>query len=435
MSRLSLLALGTALLGAHATSQNCGVNAFPLHLVTADGIVAPISPPSGSNYEPYSRFSDEAVYAAFDPATPSGTYYIHVTSPLGTQHDAVLSTNDPMDRFVTVQNNGGVISLSLPFTNNPNPALFGAGLNGQGQSVLVAPYRQGTGAHCEFAVWAGDTWELSLGTEWPYIVRYGFDSTLMRCAVASYSIFRVGDGTGSDVSGTVFADANHNADLDAGEGGVANLQVQLVGTNGTVLAVADANGRYSFANVPAGSYSLELITGGTYVPTSSASKAVEVCGCGDIGGQDFGVQPAVLTCNPREPAFWRNSNGAQLVQQKGILPTLPALHLVCTFGHYHAPGNLLSFRLYLALSNSLNMGYSLSTELLAMHCNVMAGFVDPMCVVNDPALGAMTVGDLMATAIGSLAAHPRTFPGHPQRAAQTRLKNALLNANKNRNWL
>ena len=44
-------------------------------------------------------------------------YRKHVTDPIDGL-DMVLSTNDPMDRFVTVQNDNGVITLSLPFSAN-----------------------------------------------------------------------------------------------------------------------------------------------------------------------------------------------------------------------------------------------------------------------------------------------------------------------------
>ncbi len=422
-----------SLLVGLAHAQVCAANDHPIHLVTADGVAAPVLQGTGGAY---SQFADEAVYLAFAPTTPSGTYYVHVTDVIGDPaDDVVLSANDPMDRFVTVQNDNGVISLTLPFTNNPNPTVFGAGLNGVGQSLLLSPFNSAAHTPCEFGVQMGDTWDLGFGPTWPYLIRAGFNQQLGRCSVFSFAQFKVGDALGSDISGKVYSDANHDGTLDATEIGVGGLNVQLVGANGTVITTAGTDGHYTFSDVPAGSYSLELVTGGAYVPSGSATRGIDVCGCGNVSGQDFGVNNAVMTCDPRARAFWRHSHGLQLVQQNGVLPTLPALQLSNMFGHPVAPGSLLSFRWYLTLTNSWNMAYALSTELLVMHCNVMCGFVDPMCIVNDPALGQITVGDLIANSIASLAAHPYTPPCSQHRAAQTRLKNALLNANKNRNWL
>lgn len=76
----------------------------------------------------------------------------------------------------------------------------------------------------------------------------------------------------------------------------------------------------------------------------------------------------------------------------------------------------------------------LSAQLVAMHCNVMVGFVHPDCVINDPCLGQMSIATLMQQAVASLSMHGFTPVGHPQRAFQKRLKNALDDANNNRNW-
>ena len=76
----------------------------------------------------------------------------------------------------------------------------------------------------------------------------------------------------------------------------------------------------------------------------------------------------------------------------------------------------------------------LSAQLTAMHCNVMAGFVHPNCVVDDPCLGQMTVATLMQQAVASLLAHPYTPPCSQARWQQTLLKNALDRANNNLIW-
>jgi hypothetical protein len=80
------------------------------------------------------------------------------------------------------------------------------------------------------------------------------------------------------------------------------------------------------------------------------------------------------------------------------------------------------------------MAYMLSAQLLAMHCNVMVGFVHPNCVIQDPCLGQMTIAQLMQQSVASLIAHPYTPPCSAARHQQSLLKNALDRANNNRIW-
>src|SRR5690606_35880381 len=121
-TRLSALAVGT-LFAATATAQYCPLNEHELHLVSPSGVKfveAPYYPG-----EDIAQSPSENVYVAFNPTTPSGMYYVHVITPLtGTMNDAVISGNDPMDRFVQIDNNNGVISLSLPFSTNPGSTVF-----------------------------------------------------------------------------------------------------------------------------------------------------------------------------------------------------------------------------------------------------------------------------------------------------------------------
>ncbi len=425
-----LLALAASLsLAAAAAAQGCGVNQYPIHFVDAQGALRPVN--AGT-----AVYDDEQVFLAFDPNIPSGTYYVHVTDRLDGIGDEVLSANDPMDRFVTVTNTNGVITLALPFTNNPNPALFGAGLGGVGQSLLLNPLDNSAIEPCLFKAWIGDSWELSMGSEWPYIVRNGsINPNTNQCAIASYAYFRIGDGSGSDVTGSVFLDADRDGVHDAGELPLANWAVNLVTGQGSIQALTDANGNYVFADVPAGSYTVELTLQAGYVVTTASSLPAEVCGCANVAAGEFGVAQQMLACDGHTIGFWGNRNGLRLVDQHGILATLPALCLRNMCGQHVAPGSLASFRCFLRGANSINMAYMLSAQLLAMHCNVMTGFVSPSCMIRDPHLGDITIAELMQRSILSLCAHGWTPPGSPHRLEQSRLKNALDNANNNRNWL
>ena len=433
MIRNSLFSLGAlALLTATAQAQFCTDNQFRLILVNAQGIEAPTFVDPQNNEVTY-QFDNEAVYLAFDPTTPSGTYYVHVTDPIG-NGDMVLSSNDPMDRFVAVDNQNGVISLSLPYTNNQTPAVYGLGLNGVGQSILLQPFGINAVDPCRFKAWFGDNWDLTFGSENPYLLQGGFSTTLGRCSVRSYSPFRIGDGTGTDVSGVAFLDADRDGVRDTGENGLSGWTVSLVTGTTTVTTTTDSNGNYVFANVTAATYTVELGIASGYVATTTAQASIEVCGCADVAVGDFGAAPEMMNCDGHTIGFWRNRHGLALVQANNILATLPALHLRNFCGQQVAPGSLHSFKCYLQGANSWNMAYMLSAQLLAMHCNVLAGFVDPNCMIQDCRLGTMTIAELMQRSITSLMAHGFTPPCSQYRREQENLKNALDNANNNRNW-
>ena len=70
-----------------------------------------------------------------------------------------------------------------------------------------------------------------------------------------------------------------------------------------------------------------------------------------------------------------------------------------------------------------------------MHNNVLVGYVDANCVINDPGLGVTTIEQVMLQAIASLCANPFTPSGSgPARNIQRELKNALDRANNNQTW-
>lgn len=432
MIRTSLLALATlAVFTADAEAQFCSDNTYGLHVVDANGTPFP------TGFDPVVNETtflapNENVYLAFDPALPSGTYYVHVTDNPIDGFDQVLSTNDPMDRFVTVTNNGGVISLSLPFSQTTG--VFGLGLNGEGQSIRLSPFSAPTFSVCRFKAWYGNAWDLSNGPSNPYLLAGGLHPTTGLCAIRSYRGFRIGDGSGSDVVGSVFHDADHDGTRDPGEAGLANWEVRLVTSSSSVPAITDGTGAYRFENVAAGSYTVELTLPANWLATTPATHSIQVCECANVEVSAFGAATQILPCNARTIGYWRNCHGLHRVQQFNILPTLPALHIVNGCGQYVAPANLLQFKCWLQAANAWNMAYMLSAQLVAMHCNVIVGFVHPDCVIVDPCLGTMTIGQLMQQAVASLVSHRYTPPGHAQRYAQSLLKNALDRANNNQIW-
>jgi len=92
----------------------------------------------------------------------------------------------------------------------------------------------------------------------------------------------------------------------------------------------------------------------------------------------------------------------------------------------------------------MNMANMLSAQL-AMKLNVLHGFVTGSVLIYAPALSAcgtaglsslgfISINDLMTAANQSLFDHPNTPAGNPDQACQETLKNALDDANNNKNF-
>ncbi len=77
---------------------------------------------------------------------------------------------------------------------------------------------------------------------------------------------------GSDVSGVVYDDRNGSGTYAAGDPGVTGAQVRLLASDGQVIAavVTAADGRYTFAGIPAGNYSVMVVRPNINGTTSTA---------------------------------------------------------------------------------------------------------------------------------------------------------------------
>jgi hypothetical protein len=144
--------------------------------------------------------------------------------------------------------------------------------------------------------------------------------------------------------------------------------------------------------------------------------------------------------------FWSNKNGQKL-ETAADFTFLNSLCLVAGVNGGHqvfsttlstAKGQLNT---WLLNATATNMAYMLSAQLATMELNVRHGFVDPNALVHTGGCGNtgfdgsfITVGDLMAAANDSLCAHPVTKTAGPDRTYQECLKNALDDANNNKNF-
>ena len=429
-----LLALAAAATFATTAVAQCSDNTHPIVIVDAAGAVLPTALDTNINETAF-LVPTEEVFLAFDASLASGLYYVHVTDTPINGMDEVVSRNDPMDRFVQVDNNNGVISLSLPFSSNPNNAVFGVGENGVGQSLRLNPYTASQYSQCRFKVWYGDVWNLANGENNPYLLQGGINPTTGGCAVRSYHSFVVGDGSGSDVTGCVFADSDRDGVRQGNEAGIEGQTVRLITDSATLTALTDAQGKYRFENVGKNEFTMELEVPNGFIATTGSSNALSVCNCAEVAAPDFGLDVEAFQCDAKPLCYWVSCRGARQAVNAGILQTLPALCIVNTCGYYVAPCTKYQFRCYLWWTNSWNMARSLSGHLVAMQANLLTGRVHPDCVICDPCLGVMTVADLVQQSIASLCANPFTPPcSGSARHHQKKLRNALYRANKNWIW-
>ncbi|MGA7719790.1 MAG: SdrD B-like domain-containing protein [Ignavibacteriaceae bacterium] len=119
----------------------------------------------------------------------------------------------------------------------------------------------------------------------------------------------------------VWNDANHNGIQDAGETGISNITVQLYNTgNNSLVATTttDANGKYLFSNLTAGSYYVQFVIPGGY----TVSPALQ--------GNDTTVDS-----NPNSTGktgtLYLTAGQNNLTVDCGIYPTPPALGSIGDF--------------------------------------------------------------------------------------------------------
>jgi hypothetical protein len=139
--------------------------------------------------------------------------------------------------------------------------------------------------------------------------------------------------------------------------------------------------------------------------------------------------------------FWSNKNGAALITVNPDLNFLTSLNLRDGAGNDFNPTSYSQFRTWILGAKATNMAYMLSAQFAAMQLNVLNGLVNGNALIYAPgttsanAQGFATVNAVLAEANTSLGANGLTLAGHPERAHQAALKDALDNANNNLNFL
>ncbi|MCR0980779.1 SdrD B-like domain-containing protein [Roseomonas populi] len=126
------------------------------------------------------------------------------------------------------------------------------------------------------------------------------------------------DTVPASLSGTVFLDQGADGTRDTGDAGVSGVTVRLFNSSGTLVStdVTDANGRYDFNNVPAGTYSVRVTapSGNSFSPitTGSSGSAVNTSGTASItlaAGSSGSVNAGVFAPASISGFAFTDSNG------------------------------------------------------------------------------------------------------------------------------
>jgi hypothetical protein len=144
--------------------------------------------------------------------------------------------------------------------------------------------------------------------------------------------------------------------------------------------------------------------------------------------------------------FWSNKNGQKL-ETAADFTLLTSLCLRTANGSNQdftgsLATNKTALNKWLLSADAVNMAYMLSAQLTAMELNVSHGFVSGNALVYAGACGNtgtdsayITINDLMTAANAALCADGYTPSGDPNRTTQECLKNALDDANNNKNFV
>jgi hypothetical protein len=138
--------------------------------------------------------------------------------------------------------------------------------------------------------------------------------------------------------------------------------------------------------------------------------------------------------------FWSNKNGGSYIGADD-LALLRSLNLRNANGSDFDPILVKPFQTWLLSANATNMANMLSAQMAAMQLNVYNKLVNGSALIYAPgttsanALGFATVNAVLAEANAELGVNGLTLAGHPARAYQEALKNALDKANNNMNFV
>jgi len=395
--------------------------------------------------------------------SPDGVYYFQVTEPSGANDGVLLSTDPAVCRQLRVT--GGVVVGAEPATYNGQACAHPNGnynsANGS-TSVQLMPFNDTSNPGGEYKAWLIVKNNASIDPNDPAVLVFTHED-------AKTDNFKVKvtlpPPVGSNISGIKFYDANVNGRQDTNELGIPFWKIALFGDqlSDTTTVSTNEAGVYLFRNLVAGSYGVcEIMPSASprWIPTTATSFAditVPPDAVRNFGNVCLGTGGGLTL------GFWSNNNGQKLFNDNtggNDLTLMVSLHLRNANGTDFDPASYAAFRTWLLSANATNMAYMLSAQLSAMELNVLngkvkgdaivfAGKAPDSCALLNPnpvpstilsATGFISINDLMNAANTNLSlqsnanttASPSTADA---RNCQEFMKNALDNANNNRNFV
>ncbi len=345
---------------------------------------------------------------------PDGEYYVQVTTPGG---DLLGTSIGSVDETPVVVSGGAFVQLYQ-------------------LSAILLKHSDGTQGY-------DDT--TNNGGEYKVWVSKASDFANSDSKTDNFKV-KSSDDDGADpiVHVYKFYDANANGTWDTGEAAIEGWKVDVAGENGYTDVVYTT----WTASVDAGDWSFTEATPveTNWLHTSALTVSLTLEN-GDEKDVTFG-NLCLGSGGGLTLGFWSNKNGQKLIGSDD-LSMLSGLNLVDGTGAAFNPGSAGAVKTWLLDGTAVNMANMLSVQLAAMELNVLNGNVSGSSLVYAPGLGTsghadvdgdgtsdfLSVSDLMAAADAELAAHATAWSGDAWRSYQESLKDALDDANNNRNFV
>lgn len=265
------------------------------------------------------------------------------------------------------------------------------------------------------------------------------------------------------IAGKKYYDANVSGEWEAGEVGIEGWAIELtdVALGITNIILTDVNGDFSVEVLP-GTYVVSemlplstawmqtgnildqsLATGAALVDLRNDKTYEVIVDFGDtVMGLYFG-NVCLGFGGGHTPGFWHNINGQEVFESDlaGSLSLVVGLNLRNADGSHFDPVNHAELSAWLVSTNAVNMAHKLSSHLAAMELNVYHDFVADDAVIYAPGVSGASVTGFIALstvldlADASLGLYGYTPEGHSERETQTVLKNAIDDANNDKNFL
>jgi hypothetical protein len=244
----------------------------------------------------------------------------------------------------------------------------------------------------------------------------------------------------AEVSVTTFYDTNANGVRDAGEQDLVGWRFHVFGHDNLQLAretprlAHPRTGAYTIVESSARE-SNWVHTSPTQVECTLDEYDTMFIDWGNVSIGAGGANAA---------AFWASREG-QILITADDLAFLSSLYLRNASGADFNPATTKSLSNWLLKATTTNMAYALSAQLATMELNVRHSYVNGSALVYAPGLlpygtvglnstGFISINDLMAAAVAEVQAHALTTSGSPDRPVQEALKDALNDANNNKNF-